>query len=348
MSNTIPDDPVSGVAVETSQTARPTSPEGSGALPPRGGIRRGKRRGPRWWQRPAALPYLLIAPAVCFELVVHIIPMITGAVISLFELTVYYVRDWGDAPFVGLSNYAAGVSPATPAGSAFWSSFGITLLYTVIVVAGAWAIGTVAAMCLNVEFRGRRWLRAAFLLPYALPLYVGVIVWRFMFQKDGAINTLLAENLDILSDKPFWLIGGNAFWAMVVTSIWRWWPFAFLIVLAGLQNIPNELYEAAAIDGASAWKRFRNITLPQLSSVNLVLVLVLFLWNFNDFNVPFVLFGKSPPDSANVLSLFIYSNAFSNWNFGMGSAMSVVMLAALMVIAGIYMRVLRRGGDTRA
>ena len=348
MSDTIPDKPRNEAAAGAGAAGLPAAPEAGGTVPPRRGSRRGKRGGPRWWQRQGTLPYLLIAPAVCFELVVHIIPMITGAVISLFKLTVRYVRDWTEAPFVGLSNYAQGVSPATPSGSAFWSSFGITLLYTVIVVAGAWVIGTVAATCLNVEFRGRRWLRAAFLLPYALPLYVGVIVWRFMFQKDGAINTFLVDNLNLLSDKPFWLIGGNAFWAMVITSIWRWWPFAFLIVLAALQNIPNEEYEAAAIDGASAWQRFRSVTLPHLRSVNLVLVLVLFLWNFNDFNVPFVLFGKSAPESANVLSLFIYSNAFSNWNFGMGSAMSVVMLAALMVVAGIYMRALRRGGDTRA
>lgn len=347
MRNTIP----GKVAVGASRREDPPvgePPQGPAGTAGSGG--RGKSGAPRthWWQRRKALPYLLIAPAVLFELVVHIIPMIIGAVISLFKLTKYYLRNWAGAPFAGIGNYVQGVDPSKPAGSAFWSSFGVTLLYTVIVVAVAWAIGTVAAICLNIEFRGRRWLRALFLLPYALPLYVGVIVWRFMFQKDGAINTFLADNLHLLSDKPFWLVGSNAFWAMVVTSIWRWWPFAFLIVLAGLQNIPNELYEAASIDGASAWRRFRSITLPQLKSVNLVLVLVLFLWNFNDFNVPFVLFGKTPPESADVLSVFIYSNAFDNWNFGLGSAMSVVMLAALMIVAGIYMWVLRRGGDNRA
>lgn len=344
-----------------------TSPELARDVPPRAGRTqaapasgagsrrlRGRRRSPdgsrrqRWWQRQDLLPYFLIAPAVLFELIVHIIPMITGAVISFFKLTLYYVHNWTNAPFIGFANYAQGIDPGKPAGAEFWHSFGVTVLYTVIVVAGAWVIGTVAAVCLNIEFRGRRWLRALFLLPYALPLYVGVILWRFMFQKDGAINTLLVDNLHLLGDKPFWLVGSNAFWAMVVTSIWRWWPFAFLIVLAGLQNISGELYEAAAIDGASAWRRFRSITLPQLKSVNMVLVLVLFLWNFNDFNVPYVLFGKSTPDSANVLSVSIYTNAFENWNFGLGSAMSVVMLAALMVIAAIYMRVLRRGDDARA
>ena len=113
-------------------------------------------------------------------------------------------------------------------------------------------------------------------------------------------------------------------------SVWKGWPFAFLIVMAGLQNIPRELYEAAAIDGAGIWQQIRKITLPSLRPVNQVLVLVLFLWTFNDFNTPYVLFGKAAPEAADLISIHIYQSSFVTWNFGSGSAMSVLLLLFLL------------------
>jgi multiple sugar transport system permease protein len=204
-------------------------------------------------------------------------------------------------------------------------------------------------MLVNSEFRGRRWFRALFLIPYALPVYVAVIAWSFMLQQNnGAMNTLLVDNLHLLEERPFWLIGSNAFWSVVMTSLWRSWPFAFLMLLAGLQSIPAQLYEAASIDGASRWRRFRTITLPLLRPVNLVLLLVLFLWTFNEFNTPYVLFGQAPPAAADLLSLHIYVNSFVDWNFGLGAAMSVLLLLFLLVVSVIYIRVLRVGGRGNA
>jgi multiple sugar transport system permease protein len=133
-----------------------------------------------------------------------------------------------------------------------------------------------------------------------------------------------------------------------MTSLWRSWPFAFLMLLAGLQSIPAQLYEAASIDGASRWRRFRTITLPLLRPVNLVLLLVLFLWTFNEFNTPYVLFGQAPPAAADLLSLHIYVNSFVDWNFGLGAAMSVLLLLFLLVVSVIYIRVLRVGGRGNA
>lgn len=142
-------------------------------------------------------------------------------------------------------------------------------------------------------FRGRGILRTLFLVPYALPVYAAVITWAFMFQRDnGLVNHVLHDQLGLTDSPPFWLIGDNSFLALLVVSVWKGWPFAFLIVMAGLQNIPKDIYEAAALDGAGVWQQVRRITLPALRPVNQVLVLVLFLWTFNDFNTPFVLFGK--------------------------------------------------------
>jgi multiple sugar transport system permease protein len=159
------------------------------------------------------------------------------------------------------------------------------------------------------------------------------------------VNTFLVRDLHLLHNPPFWLLGNDAFWSMVAAAVWRWFPFAMLILLAALQGIPNEQYEAAAVDGASSWMRFRKITLPSVRGPNLVLVLVLFLWNFNDFNTPYILYGDSPPTSADLISLHIYSVSFESWNFGLGSAMSVLLMIFLLIVSLIYLRVLRRGGE---
>ena len=131
----------------------------------------------------------------------------------------------------------------------------------------------------------------------------GVIAWKFMLQKDnGALNHLIFDNLGLPGDKPFWLIGDNAFAAVVIVAIWRLWPFAFLMLMAGLQSVPADVYEAASVDGAKPLRQWWNITLPMLRPVNMSLVLVMFLWTFNDFNTPFVLFGGSQPPAGDLIS----------------------------------------------
>ena len=303
------------------------------------------RRAP-WWQRPKVIPYLLIAPAVLFELLVHFVPMVAGVVMSFYGLTLFTLHHWSRAPFVGFANFKVAVNVSGPIGRALLQSAEVTIPFTVLAVGLSWVVGIVAATGLNVEFRGRSWLRSALLVPYALPVYVAIIVWRFMLQRDnGVLNTLLVRDLHAVHPAPFWLLGTNAFWSTVAAAVWRWFPFAFLILLAAMQNIPTEMYEAAAVDGASAWRQFRSITLPSVRSANLVLVLVLFLWNFNDFNTPFVLFGNSPPSAADLVSLHIYVVSFESWNFGLGSAMSVLLMAFLLIVSAVYLRLLRRGGE---
>jgi multiple sugar transport system permease protein len=171
-----------------------------------------------------------------------------------------------------------------------------------------------------------------------------------MFQQDtGLVNHVLHDQLHVTSNKPFWLIGDNSFWAMVIVSVWKSWPFAFLALMAGLQNIPRELYEAAAMDGAGVWQQIRRITMPSLRPVNQVLVLVLFLWTFNDFNTPFVMFGQSAPHQADLISIHIYQSSFITWNFGSGSAMSVLLLLFLLLVTAVYLLFTsRKRGDADA
>lgn len=322
------------VTPPSEQTVRKSTP----------GAARGPRRSGR---RRIALPYLLLLPALVLELLVHLIPMIMGITMSFRELTQFFISNWSGAPWSGFDNFSVAIDFDAPVGQALLKSFLTTCQFTVLSVGLCWLIGTAAAICLQENFRGRGILRTLFLVPYALPVYAAVITWAFMFQRDnGIVNHVLHDQLGIGDSPAFWLIGDNSFWALLIVSVWKGWPFAFLTVMAALQNIPRDMYEAAALDGAGVWKQIRHITLPSLRAVNQVLVLVLFLWTFNDFNTPFVLFGKAAPEAADLISLHIYQSSFQTWNFGTGSAMSVLLLLFLLVVTGVYLLLTSRGKKT--
>ncbi|MDN4615763.1 sugar ABC transporter permease [Leifsonia sp. F6_8S_P_1B] len=319
--------------MSTTTTLPPRTADAAPAAPPK------RRRRPKgWW-----LPLVLLAPAIVFELLIHVIPMLTGIWISFLQLTKFYIANWGAAPFVGLKNYTVALDVNTSIGAGLFRSFFVTVGFTILVVGLSWVLGMAAAVALQGKFRGRGFFRTLFLVPYALPLYAGIITWKFMFQKDtGAINHFFFDNLGLGDNKPFWLIGDNAFWAIVIVAIWRLWPFAFLMLMAGLQSIPDEVYEASAVDGARPFRQWRAITLPMLRPVNAVLLLVMFLWTFNDFNTPFVLFGNAQPASGDLISFHIYNASFLTWNFGSGSAMSVLLLLFLLLVSGVYLLVVNR------
>ncbi|WP_077798631.1 carbohydrate ABC transporter permease [Streptomyces sp. JHA26] len=310
------------------------------------GAARDPRRRPGRIRR-IGLPYLLLLPALLLELLVHLVPMVIGVVMSFKELTQFYIRDWSTAPWAGFDNYSVSVDFDAPVGKALLHSFLVTIAFTLLSVGLCWLIGTAAAVFMQDAFRGRGLLRALFLVPYALPVYAAVITWVFMFQHDnGLVNHVLHDQLGLTDEPSFWLIGDNSFVALLVVSVWKGWPFAFLIVMAGLQNIPRELYEAAALDGAGMLQQIRRITLPSLRPVNQVLVLVLFLWTFNDFNTPYVMFGKTAPEAADLISVHIYQASFVTWNFGTGAAMSVLLLLFLLLVTGVYLALTSRGRRT--
>jgi multiple sugar transport system permease protein len=323
------------VTVQATSSSSSAAETGRGTVPHRARF--------RGIVRPGAVPYLMVLPALLLELLVHIIPMLVGIWMSFVELTQFYIRNWTQAPMAGFGNYKIALDVSSPIGRELLHSFTITLVYTLIVVAVAWGLGMSAALVLQRTFRSRGVLRTMFLVPYSLPIYAGVITWSFMFQRDnGLINHLLIDDLHVMSHPSFWLIGNKAFASMAIVAIWRSWPFAFLMLTAGMQSIPDELYDASAVDGAGVWRQARHITLAMLRPVNVVLVLMLFLWTFNDFNTPFVLFGPTAPRSADIISIHIYSNSFVNWNFGLGSAMSVLLLLFLLLVTGLWLLVTGR------
>lgn len=303
-----------------------------------------KQKRPYWW-----FPYAIVAPAVVLELVIHILPMITGIWMSFVQLTKFFIRDWGSAPFVGFENYSIAINFNTSVGVGLLKSFLITLAFTILVVGISWMFGMAGAVALQRPFRSQGVWRTLFLVPYALPMYAGVITWNFIFQRDtGMLNHFLVDQVGILEDRPFWLLGSNAFVSVVLVAIWRMWPFAFLMLMAGMQAIPNDVYEASAIDGATPLRQWRTITVPMLNSVNLVLVLVMFLWVFNDFNTPYVLFGNAQPVGGDLISFHIYNASFLSWDFGVGAAMSVLLLLFLLVVTAIYLMALNKQRNEHA
>jgi multiple sugar transport system permease protein len=261
---------------------------------------------------------------------------------SLREMTQFHIQSWSTAPFAGLRNYRATLDLDTATGRELLHSFWVTVAFTVASVALSWLLGLAAGVFLQRPFRGRALLRTLFLTPYALPVYAAVITWTFLFQRDNGLVNQVLDSIGLAGHRPFWLIGGNSFAAILVVSVWRQWPFAFLCIMAALQNIPGELYEAAYLDGAGFFQRLRHVTLPMLRPMNQVLILVLFLWTFNDFNTPYILFGGSAPNQADLISIHIYESSFHTWNFGQGSAMSVTLLLFLLVVSVVYLLVTNR------
>ncbi|QQE80520.1 carbohydrate ABC transporter permease [Alicyclobacillus sp. SO9] len=285
-----------------------------------------------------------ILPTIFFELLIHVIPMLIGVYISFTHLTSLTLLHWLRAPFIGFGNYQTGLSPTSPIGATFYSSLLVSLSYSILTVLASAIIGVGGALLVNPPFRGRAIFRALFLIPYAVPAIVVGIIWRFIFSRQfGLANGLLVNIFHILGQRPFWLIGPHAFVAMLVANVWKTWPFIFLVSLAGLQTISQDYLEAAEIDGAGAWRQFSAIVLPGIRPVLSIGVLLSFLWTFNDFTIPYSMMGSSPPTSANVLPLSVYSNAFQNWNFGTGAAMSVLMILILGLIAVLFDRLFKVG-----
>jgi multiple sugar transport system permease protein len=318
-----------------SATSERTRPDLTAARPRPGG--KGRSRWRRW------TPYLFLLPALALELFVHFGPMVAGVVMSLLKLTQYQLARWWEAPWAGLANYRVVLDVDQPTGSSLLRSFLITAGFTLLVVAVSWGLGVAGAISLQRVRFGRGALRTLFLVPYALPVFAAVVTWRFLLQRDnGMLNHVLADQLGLLDGNAFFLIGPNSFWSLCVVTIWREWPFAFLMIMAALQSIPNDVYEASGMDGAGPWRQLRSITLPMIAPVNQVLILVLALRTFRDFETPYVLFGGSAPEQARLISLEIYQNSFQTFNFGLGSAMSVLLLVFLMLMTGTYLAVTRR------
>lgn len=298
------------------------------------------------WRR-HKLAYLMVAPAFLFMVMVHVVPMFQGIYMSFLKLNQYTLRKFLKAEFIGLENYQGVLfDPDNPVRAGLIYAARNTSIYAVVVTLGVLSTGMGVAILMNRQFRGRAWVRTMMLLPWVVPSYVVGILWGFMWQQDGGIiNRILVDWLGILAEKPFWLIGPNTIWAIIIPTIWRSWPFVMVVFLAGLQTIPDELYEAAAIDGAGALRRFLLITMPLMKPVIAIQLLFQIIYNVYSFNIVIMMFGNGagyPGQWGDLLMTAIQRQSFQSWLFGYGAAASVVLMTVMMGVVYIWYRAFRK------
>lgn len=315
-------------------------------VPARAPARRRRRRHSLRAQR-ARFSYLLVTPALLLMLAVHIIPGLIGIYMSLLKLNQFTLLQFLQAPFVGLENYRSILfDPANPLRSGLGLAVRNTIVYSIVTVVGTLVSAMAVALLLNRQFRGRRWARTLVLVPWVIPSYVVGVLWGFMWQSDvGIINRILVDWLHVLDARPFWTSGQIALFAVIVPTIWRAFPFVMMIFLAGLQAIPEELYEAAEVDGAGAWRRFRAITLPMMRPVIAIQVLFGIIYSVYSYNIVAMMFGGGnayPGKYADLMMTSITRQSFGAFLFGYGAAGSTLLMLAMLLVVGLWYRIYRK------
>jgi multiple sugar transport system permease protein len=282
-------------------------------------------------RRELLLPYLLVAPALAVLLALSIYPLLYSITISLQQETAAGVV-WTLAHFKRLvtDNF-------------FRTAMVHTFVYAVAALTCEFVIGLGLALLLNQQIRGRGLFRASLLVPMMLPTVVVGVVWRLLLNPNfGAINGTLKQ-LGVNTESLTWTASPRlAFVAVVAVDVWQWTPFVFLVLLAGLQAIPQEPYEAALIDGSSRWQTFRHVTLPLLKPAILIVLLLRTMDLLRVFDQIFILTEGGPGFATEMISLYIYRTAFRFSDFGYAAAMSFVLLALTNVISVVYIKLLQR------
>lgn len=294
-----------------------------------------------------AFPYLLLLPAALLMVVVNLTPIVQGLWMSLLKLNQFTLGQYLDAPFVGLDNYRRVLLDAdNPLRAGLGQALRNTALFTLVVSGLSIAIGLGVALLMNRPFPGRAVARTLLLLPWIVPSYVVGTLWGNMWQRDsGIVNVVLVDWLHLLDEKPYWLMGPNAFWAIVIPTVWRAWPVMMLIFLAALQALPEEPYEAATLDGVSRWQQFRHITLPLLKPVIAIQLMFQIIDNVYSYNVVVMMFGHGagfPGEWADLLMPLLTRQSFSYWLFGQGAAVSFVLMLLMLAFVALWLRAFRR------
>ena len=280
-------------------------------------------------RRELLLPALFIAPALAVLLSLAIYPL-------LYSVSVSLQRETPNGVVWGVGNFARLVSD-----SFFWTAMAHTFVYAIAALTCEFLLGLGLALLLNSEIRGRGIFRASLLVPMMLPAVVVGVVWRLMLNPNfGAINGTLKQ-IGINTESLTWTASPKlAMLSVIAVDVWQWTPFVFLVLLAGLQAIPQEPYEAALIDGSSRWQTFWHVTLPLLKPSILIVLLLRTMDLLRVFDQIFILTEGGPGFATETISLYIYRTAFRFFDFGYAAAMSFVLLALTNVISAIYIKFL--------
>lgn len=286
-----------------------------------------------------SLAIVLVVPAALLLLLFSVYPFIQAAFDSFFSITLSGTGTW-----VGLDNYR-NVFQDARIRDAFFRSIWWTVA-NVVVQAG---LGLAIALVLNQKLRGRDLARGLVLFPYMVPAVSVALLFRYTFNDITGIATYLMQKLPWLERPPLFLADPDiAMWTVIAVNCWKYTPFMTIILLARLQTVPRDLYEAARIDGASAWQMFRDITFPWLRPVFLIALLLRTIWTINDFDVIYLLAFGGPLNATTTLPVKIRELAFGQQDLGLASALAVVMALFIAVISFIYLRFYQRSEEQLA
>lgn len=269
-------------------------------------------------------------PALIIMALVVLYPFIYNVVISFSNMSLTHFRDWR---LVGITNYRQVISNAD-----FWYYFFKTVLWTTLNLVFHVSIGVFLALLLNKDIKGKSLYRTLLILPWAVPQYITALTWRGMFNSEyGAISLMLDRWFGV--QIPWLSTEWGAFSACLITNIWLGFPFMMIIALGGLQSIPDELYEAAEIDGASWWHKFKTITVPLLKPVMVPAITLGVIWTFNNFNVVWLVSnGGEPSDKTHILVSYVYKTGFTYFRLGYAAAFSMVIFIILLLFSWNFIR----------
>jgi multiple sugar transport system permease protein len=275
-------------------------------------------------ERDGGLAFWLVIPSIAVLTLVIAFPVISSIIRSLFGDGI------GETPFVGLDNYAQALWGYNA--DDFWAATGVTYLFAAVTIVLETLIGLGMALVANKAFRGRGIIRASVLIPWAVPTAVAAVLWKWAFDPQGIINALLGTDIIWTGSAVPSII------AIIVADTWKTAPFIALLVLAGLQVIPEEVYEAAKIDGASAWKRFLFITLPLVKPALLVAVLFRLLDALRMYDLPEIMTNGA--NGTSTLSVLVVQSTLSQLKPGYGGALSTLTFLFIFVTAYLFVRLL--------
>jgi multiple sugar transport system permease protein len=273
-------------------------------------------------------PYLLLLPAALWLLSIYLYPL--GRTVWLSFTDAGLIQG---GTFIGLQNYQQLLS------GPFVETIKRTGVWTFGSVIPATFLGLIGALALNQEFRGRRLFLGLILIPYAVPLAIVGFLWLMMYNPQFGMLNVIFERIGLIDGPVGFLSYENALFSVVVARIWRATPFALIIYYARLKSISQDLYDAARMDGAGAWTQFRYVTLPELTRVTTIILIVLTVWTTLIFDIVFTMTGGGPIDATMIIPVSIYNTTFGGFDLGLAAAQAMITVAMLTVVTVIYWRI---------
>ncbi len=284
-------------------------------------------------QREAILGYVLILVVLVWLGFLTIYPMFYNFFLSFRNRSLLSPT----SDFVGLQTYVDVLSS-----SQFWASLRISVIWTLGSVFLQVLLGTAVALLINCEVRGKGLVRGLTLLPYVIPMIVVAATWRWMFNDVYGLFNLILQKVGLAKEPILWLGSPRlAMFSLIVVTVWSRFPFVAILVLAGLQMIRRDQYEAATVDGASRWQRFIYITLPHLKSTLVVITVLRIVWTFNHFELPFLLTGGGPGTSTQTYPILMYLRGFRVFQVSEASSISMLMVVLLVIVLSLYFKILK-------